>query len=202
MLGGQTLSAWADVAAHIATCLAALAAAFWFVFTANYRKKIEFNVNCSAFRHPKSTDKRLIELIFELDNKGQRENHCYTLAYELQSVDPEHGSDVTPMFIMRSGNAVPAAAEYYYVRAGVIQRISARLWIPADIPLIRVRAFILYENRRNEIQKDRDLFKEMYRFTDWTALDRVFQVDDSSSVAVSRTTNARRAEAPDPLKCG
>lgn len=107
----ETLSAWADIAAHIATCLVALAAAFWFVFSANYRKKIAFNVNCSAFRHPNSANEKLIELIFELENKGQRENHCYTLAYELQSVGPEH-RDLPPEFITRSGNVVPAAAEY------------------------------------------------------------------------------------------
>ena len=57
-----------------------------FLFTANYRSKIEFRVNCSRFCHPNNANENLIELVFELKNKGQREYHCYPLAYELQSV--------------------------------------------------------------------------------------------------------------------
>ena len=61
-----------------------------FLFTANYRSKIEFRVNCSRFCHPNNANENLIELVFELENKGQREYHCYPLAYELQSVAPGH----------------------------------------------------------------------------------------------------------------
>jgi hypothetical protein len=188
-----TVSSWDNIAAHIATCLAALLAAWWFLFTANYRRKIEFRVHCSPFRHPNNANETLIELVFELENKGQREDHCYTLAYEVQSVDPEHQN--SPAFTKRSGNIVPSQAEYYYVRAGVTQRISDRLWIPASISLIRVKAFMLYEHRRHEISVDRDLFKEMLKFSDWTVVDRVFQVQDSSPVkspeAVQLTINTR-----------
>ena len=48
--------------------------------------------------------------------------------------------------------------------------------IPAGILLIRVRAFMLYEQRRIEVSEESDIFEEMFQFRDWTAVDRVFQL--------------------------
>jgi hypothetical protein len=150
------LKTWVEIGAHLATCLGILAAGWWFVFTVNYRKKIAFNVKCSAFRDPNRSDQKFVELMFELENKGQRENRCYTLAYELQSVERRTGQ-APPVFLKRCGNIVDEAAEYYYVRAGVIQHVAAHLWIPAGVGLVRVKAFMLYENGRKQVREDRDL---------------------------------------------
>jgi hypothetical protein len=105
-------------------------------------EKISFNVECSAFCDPSSPAEKFVELKFELANKGQRENRCYTLAYELQSVE-RRSKDEPPTFLKRSGNIVTETAEYFYVRAGVTQYVSAHLWIPANVGLVRVKAFML-----------------------------------------------------------
>jgi len=98
------------------------------------------------------------------------------LPYEVQSVDAEHADKYKPVFRRVCRNIVPAEAEYFYVRAGVAQQITNHLWIPAGILLIRVRAFMLYEQRRIEVSEESDIFEEMFQFRDWTAVDRVFQL--------------------------
>ena len=144
------------------------------MFTADYRRKIGFKATCSVFSHPQAPNEKFVELVFDLDNKGRREYHCYTLAYELQAIVPR--SVDTPPFVRRSGNVVPTEAGYYYVRAGVTQQISARLWIPGDIRFIRVKACALFDRQRREISPERDLLEQVYKSEDWIALDRVFPV--------------------------
>jgi hypothetical protein len=163
------------ITAHIAEVTTALAAAWWFFFTASFRKRIEFDVQCSVFSDPQSMEEKLTQLTFSLENRGQVESRCYTLAYEVQSVDAATKHHA-PVFLKNSGNIVPPPAEYYYVRAGVTLRISARLWVPSNVSILRVRAFILYDGQRHEVRESSDLFEQMYQFDDWTALDRVFMV--------------------------
>jgi hypothetical protein len=175
----------AEVVAHIATVLTPLAAAWWFFFTASFRKRVEFDVQCSVFRDPKSSNEKLIELIFALQNKGQVESRCYTLAYEVQSVDAATKGN-PPEFLKRSGNIVPPGEpdkeEYYYVRAGVTARVSAHFWVPSEISSLRVKAFTTYDKKRHEVQQDKDLFDQMFKITDWTAVDRVFQISSSGGL--------------------
>jgi hypothetical protein len=167
----------ADVAAHVVTVLTAFAAAFWFFFTASFRKRIEFNVKCTATPDPRNTGEKFIELVFELQNKGQVESRCYTLAYELQSV--EAASKKERRVLKRSGNIVPVPAGYYYVRAGVTLRVTDHLWVPSDVSILRVKAFILYDRQRHEVREDVELFEQMYGCDDWTSLDRTFGVSSS-----------------------
>lgn len=175
-MDNKVIESIAAITAHVTTVLAALAAAWWFFVTDSFRKKIQFNVQCAAFNNSSFKDRKLVELAFLLENKGQVSNRCYTLAYEVWSVG------ATSELLDRSGNLVPKSAEYYYVRAGVTLRITARLSIPSNVSTLRVRAFILYDKHRNELDNTSDLFAQMYAHHDWTALDRVFSVVGDSSV--------------------
>jgi hypothetical protein len=166
-----------SVLAHVVTILSAAAAAWWFFFTASFRKRIEFDLDHIVVSDPSWAGALFVELIFVLRNKGQVENQCYTLAYEVVSVDKTR----TRQLIKRSGNIVPSDAQYYYVRAGVTQHISSHLWIPAGVAAIRVKAFMLYDKERHDISVKEGLFSQMTRFDDWTSLDRVLPMSTDAS---------------------
>ena len=136
-----------ETLAHIGEVAATVAAAGWFFFTASFKKRIEFSVDCSSFSDHADTRERLVELVFKLENKGQVENRCYTLAYEVQEVSTSERKSAT--ILKRSGNLVPTDAEYYYVRAAVAIRITARVWIPSEVSIIRVKAFTLHDRQRH-----------------------------------------------------
>jgi hypothetical protein len=39
-----------------------------------------------------------------------------------------------------------------------------------------VKACALYDNQRHDLSTDESLFKQMYKFDDWIAVDRVFSL--------------------------
>jgi hypothetical protein len=117
MLEHVSLDTLTSVLAHTAAILSALAAGWWFFFTASFRKRIEFDLDHRMATDPSWAGSRFVELIFVLRNRGQVENRCYTLAYEVESIDKTRKR----AFTKRSGNIVSANAQYYYVRAGVTQ---------------------------------------------------------------------------------
>ena len=109
-----------------------------------------------------------------MQNKGQVESRCYTLAYELESVEADRKKD--PRVRKKPKNIVPAAAGYYYVRAGVTLHVTEHIWIPSDVPILKVKAFMLYDKKRHDVSEGVELFEQMYQYDDWTSLDRIFSV--------------------------
>lgn len=166
----------AEIAAHTTTVLATVAAALWFWRSDSFQRKLQFDVQCATFAGTSLGQQKLVELTFLLENKGQVTNRCYTLAYEIEAVEVGRANRADRVVLHRSGNIVPCKAEYYYVRAGVTQHITARKWVPATVSTVRVRAFILYDKCRQSIDNKRDLFEQMYEHRDWTARDRIFSL--------------------------
>jgi hypothetical protein len=175
MVDIDSIETWAETAYYIATAAGVLAAGWWFFFSGSFRKKVAFDVECTTVPGARGEDEELVELAFLLSNRGQVENRCYTLAYEVQSVDATRKG--APAFVKRSGNIVPAQAGYYYVQAGVTVRITSRLWIPPHTKALRVKAFMLFDRRRHEIREDTELFEQMYRYKDWGEVDRILRLE-------------------------
>jgi hypothetical protein len=104
MLG--TIKDMSQILANAATILVAVAAAFWFFRSRRYSKRVEFNVEFAVFE---SSDPRykILQVTLMLDNKGQVEHHCFTLAYEVVEMRAD-GTSVSDRseggFIFRSGN--------------------------------------------------------------------------------------------------
>lgn len=175
--------------ASIATIVVAGAAAYWFLRRAAYRVRVDFDVRCTFF--PPMGKERLVEVLFTLNNAGEIEHHCGQLAYEVQSIDPSSkkvkgNPGKPPSFLRRSGNIVPVdIVGYYYARAGVSLRVSARFWLPLDVAVIRVMAFALYDSHPVEVDETAELFSQLKPIKDWIALDRSFVVTEGPTTAVA-----------------
>jgi hypothetical protein len=173
-----------QILANAATVLVAVAAAYWFFRSRRYSKRVEFNVEFDVFESgdPKS---KILQVNLVLDNKGQVEHHCYTLAYEVVEMRAD-GSSVTDKsegFVFRSGNIVAEKAGY--VRPGVCQRIVTTVHVPANVKLAKVRAFFTYSHKRLEFDPDKPIMPQWLDEDDWTALVRV--VDLASKSAAQST---------------
>jgi hypothetical protein len=170
----ETTKVISQIAANTATILVALAAAFWFFFSRGFAKRVEFNAEFQLYESG-DPNTNILQVTLLLDNKGQVEHHCYTLAFEVVEMRPDGTSvsDPSKGFVYRSGNIVEADAGYYYVRPGVCQRIVKTLSIPTRVKLAKVRAFFTYSANRLEIDTAKPTLPQRLKLPDWTSLVRV-----------------------------
>ncbi len=179
----ETIRAISQVIANAATALVATAAAFWFFFSRRFAKRVQFDAEFKIFKTG-NPDNRLLEVMLLLDNKGQVEHYCYTLAFEVVEIGPDGRSvpDSNSGFIYRSGNIVEREAVYYYVRPGVCQRIVKTVVVPAHVKLVKVRAFFTYYAKRLEISRKEPTLEQRLQREDWTSLVRVVSLDSEIAV--------------------
>jgi hypothetical protein len=168
--------AWAKLGSSISTIFIALAGGSWFILTRRYSKRVEFDLEYDQFFNNEKSC--ILQLKFTLENKGQVEHKCYNLAFEVVKLqhngraisNPEKG------FIYRSGNIVEAAAEYYYVRPGVKQRIVHTVFTPQGVRFVKVRAFFTYSKKRMDIDRKKPTMPQRLNLPGWTSLIRVIEL--------------------------
>jgi hypothetical protein len=176
----DTAKAISQVVANAATTLVAVAAAFWFFFSRRFAKRVEFDAEFQLYESG-DPDTSILQVTLLLDNKGQVEHHCYTLAFEVVELRPDGTSvsDSSEGFVYRSGNIIERAAVYYYVRPGVRQRIVKTLSVPTRVKLAKVRAFFTYSANRLEIDRAQPTLPQRLALPDWTSLERVVDLKSS-----------------------
>ncbi len=160
-----------QIVANLATTLVAIAAAFWFFMSRRFSKRVEFNAEFQVYESG-DPDKSVLQVTLLLDNKGQVEHHCGTVAFEAVEIrsdgtpiyDPKHG------FVYQCGNIVEAEAEYYYVRPGVCHGIAKVISVPTRVKLLRVSAFFIYSTDRLKIETGPHMMAERFPLRDWTYL--------------------------------
>jgi hypothetical protein len=176
------VKAFAQIAANIATVAAAIAAAYWFYWSGRSSRRVEFDANFSVYKCI-NPEFKVLQVAFLLDNKGQVEHRCYTLAFEVVELDPDGRaiSDSSEGFVFRSGNIVDQKAAYYYVRPGVCQRIVHVVSVPAHLKLAKVRAFFTYARQRIDIDPTKPTLSQRDGLPDWTSLVRVVDLSVDSA---------------------
>jgi hypothetical protein len=175
VLDFDTVKGVSEILANAATTLAAIAAAWWFYASGRFSKRVEFDVEFNVFESD-DQESKMLQVIFKLDNKGQVEHRCHTLAYEVVELRQEKTVSEAEGFVFRSGNIVEKEAEYYYVRPGVCQRIVTTLNVPSHVKLAKVRAFFTYDPPRIEIDSQKPILPQRYGRDDWTSLVRVVDI--------------------------
>ena len=182
-----------QILANVATTLVALAAAFWFFISRRFSKRVEFDAEFQVYESG-DPETSILQVTLLLENKGDVEHHCYTLAFEVVEMLPDGTSvsDKSKGFVYRSGNIVERDAVYYYVRPGVCQRIVKTLTVPARVKLAKLRAFFTYSANRLPIDPEQPTLPQRLALPDWTSLVRVVDLRPqpaATRVSIPETRN-------------
>jgi hypothetical protein len=153
----MSLDTIANIGANLASIVAVLAAGAWFIYTTQFKQRLQFDVDCRFVRLPHSPRSLLTELRFIFENKGFVEHRLWNLTISVHALEEESRLESKPKTretifrrrILEKTELVPEGYRYYFVRPGVQQVISHIIEIPADISVIRVTSGFEY-NRDSE----------------------------------------------------
>lgn len=139
-----------DVASNLASVLALIGAGLWFLYTTQFKPRIQFDLDCRFFAPVPGHDGLLAEVSAIFENKGFVEHRLYDLTlsvHGLQEAPPttRPAGDVPfgRRLLPRTG-IVPEKYGFYFVRPGVRQVITRSILLPADVALLRVTAGFNY----------------------------------------------------------
>jgi hypothetical protein len=209
----ETVKEISQILANLATTLVAIAAAFWFFRSRRFSKRVEFNAEFQVYESG-DPDNSILQVTLLLDNKGEVEHHCGTLAFEVVEMRPDGRAVCKPEegFVYRSGNIVDEKTVYYYVRPGVCHGIAKEISVPSRVKLTKVSAFFIYSEKRLDIKTDEPLLDQRFQVPDWTYLERIvglktardllFASDGKSEPAVMRRRDSRNTGSPHPSSDG
>jgi hypothetical protein len=150
-----------DVAATVQTVIqsAAIAAALlWFVVTAAFAPRIQFDVDVGFTRI--ETNEIVAELRFIFENKGFVEHRIYRLKASVHRLGDRLemkpgtaierlalGERLFPREESGDSSLIPKDFQYYFVRPGVRQMITHVVLLPADAKFVTVRSSFWYDRR-------------------------------------------------------
>jgi hypothetical protein len=140
-----------DIGTDISTILAAGAGLWWFLYTTQFKQRIQFDLECSAFP-AEFNGNRILELRFVLENKGFVEHRIYDLEASVHVLDgaqlaksrSSSGEVIFPKTVFSRRPIVSREFGYYFVRPGVRQVITHIALIPGDAEMVRVTAGFRY----------------------------------------------------------
>jgi len=139
-----------DVASSLASVLALIGAGLWFLYTTQFKPRIQFDLDCRFFAPVPGHDGLLAEVNAVFENKGFVEHRLYDLTLSV------HGLQESPPPTTRTGEVqfarrllrrislVPEKYGFYFVRPGVRQVITHSILLPPDVTLLRVTAGFNY----------------------------------------------------------
>jgi hypothetical protein len=178
----ESVKTFFDILVSVSSLAAVLAAAWWFLYTTQFKPRLQFDLDC-RFIACEETQSRLAELHFIFENKGFVEHRLYDLNVAVHTLDRagslesrETGEVIFPVRLLSRTSIVPREYGYYFVRPGVKQIITHTISIPSDISVVRVTSSFLYG-------RDKD-FPHTAR--------RVFPVDVARSSQPLKSAAAKR----------
>lgn len=141
-----------EILVGVAEVGAAVAAAWWFLYTTQFRPRLQFDLDCHFVYSGTTAGEVLTELQFIFENKGFVEHRLYDLTVSVHGVQrgerlatAEASQEVDfPIRLFPRKSIVPRKYGYYFVRPGVRQIISHTIKIPNTVSIIRVTASFLY----------------------------------------------------------
>jgi hypothetical protein len=153
----MTLSDVTGIGADIASIAAVLGAGAWFVYTTQFKQRLQFDVDCRFVRLPHNPRALLAELQFIFENKGFVEHRLWNLTVSVHALEEESRLEAKAATqeiqfqtrVLPKTELVPKQYGYYFVRPGVRQVITHIIEVPVDLSVIRVTASFEY-NRDKE----------------------------------------------------
>src|SRR4029453_7439911 len=122
----------ADIGANIASIGAVIAAGVWFIYTTQFKQRLQFDVEC-RFAHLLENPRSLLaELQFIFENKGFVEHRLWNLTVSVHALEterqlrakPDSNEINFPRRLLPQTQLVPKRYGYYFVRPGVRQVIT------------------------------------------------------------------------------
>lgn len=164
-----------EIASNISSTLAVCAAGGWFLYTTQFKPRLQFDVDCRFVRLSHNAERLLLELQFIFENKGFVEHRLWNLnvsVHALDELDALTAKETTkevqfPVRLLPKIQLVPQYYEYYFVRPGVRQVITHIIDIPSTTSAIRITSSFDYHRD--------DEYPHTTR--------RVFQIPDLTNVA-------------------
>lgn len=156
-----------DIGSNLASILTVSAAAVWFLYTTQFKPRLQFELDCKFISLCQNRDKLIVELLFIFENKGFVEHRLWNLNISVHALKAEQNltskastkeieflTSILPILQL-----VPKHYEYYFVRPGVRQVISHIIEIPSDLSAIRVTSSFDYQKRKDYPHTLRRVFK-------------------------------------------
>jgi hypothetical protein len=187
-VGCDTWRCWAELIANAFESVALLAAGWWFLYTTQFKPRIQFDIDCSITRL--TVRAYLLEILLIFENKGFVEHRVYDLslsvhALPVESVDGYHvptKGRIFPTRLVPITVIVPEDYGFYFVRPGVRQVITHHVIVTNPGPIIEVTAGFTYHKR-----------------SDWPhTARRVFSVDKNLAVLNQEAERAQMTEGTEP----
>jgi hypothetical protein len=166
-MDANAIKPWAEIVSGTAATGAIVAAAWWFFVTARFRRRIQFDSDCSFFQANPHSNWIITELQFIFENKGFVEHRLYDLTvsvHALESEDePKTKNDTRELLFNRQllpkVSIVPRTTGFFFIRPGVRQVITHIIAIPASVSVIRVTSSFSYKQSDKYPHTARRIFK-------------------------------------------
>jgi hypothetical protein len=142
----------AEIVSHIATILAVVGGGWWFLYTTQFKPRLQFDLDCQFVRLPHNPKALLAELQFIFENQGFVEHRLWNLNVSVHALDAEDtltalkktGEIKFLKRILLKTQLVPRRYMYYFVRPRVRQIITHIIEVPSAVSVIRVTASFDY----------------------------------------------------------
>ena len=142
----------AQIVANVASVLAIAGAAWWFLYTTQFKPRIQFDLGCEVLRVSGTDSPRIVEIQFIFENKGYVEHRLYNLYVSVHALaetnpptaKPQTGEIEFKRRVLPQVSIVPKEYGYFFVRPGVRQVITHTVAVPIDVSIIRVTSSFSY----------------------------------------------------------
>jgi len=148
----EIVKSWTGIAGSLASVIAIVAAAWWFLVTTKFKPRIQFDLDCKFFPLGQNADFLVAELQFIFENKGFVEHKLYNLNLSVHALESETALKrkertnelVFKKRILEQISLVPEKYKFYFVRPGARQVITHIFTVPKDASVIRVTSSFDY----------------------------------------------------------
>jgi hypothetical protein len=129
------------------TSLGVLAAGWWFLYTTQFKPRIQFDLSCRFLPLDPTQHTYLAEVSLIFENKGFVEHRMYDLELSIHGLAEGTSGQSFARPLFPRAKIVPARYEFYFVRPGIQQIIVHPVIIEAPGPIIRITSGFNYERR-------------------------------------------------------
>ncbi len=152
-VGCSDWKCWIELLAKVFEIGGFVAAAWWFLYTTQFKPRIQFDVGCEV--RGLGSGLYLLEVLFMFENKGFVEHRLYDLSLSVHGIgggrdgrtSAEPGARILSKRLFPKTTIVPREYGWYFVRPGVRQLITHQLVLQEPGPLIEITAGFTYHRR-------------------------------------------------------
>ena len=156
-----------EISSNIASTVAIIAAGIWFIRTTQYKRRLQFDLDCRFVRINNNDEFIIAEVQFIVENKGFVEHRLYNLKVSLHTFnsevdlkeEEESKELIFDRIILDKVEIQSFRKRYFFVRPGVRQVITHIVKVPSSISAIRVTSSFNYNKSGKSSHTARKVFK-------------------------------------------